>query len=208
MVATSTCYRHVRAQIEDGDLLLFRRPGSLIALATDGCYSHSAMAVWRTRSAAGGAGGVLLCGESREGYGARLVTLSSQVEANPSVIDVYRPDCPLRLRQAAADLMVRQAGHQYSYRGVVQYALLRMGLVNLCLRLARKVQDPQSQPEPGWNDAKFCSEQTTWCYRQAVVATVGDAFLHRLPQRPSQFVTPNDQASCGAFRLVFQGLVL
>src|SRR5436853_27917 len=78
-------YRHVRAQIEDGDLLLFRRPGSLIAEATNGIYSHSAMAVWRSPTCAGQScdGGVLLCGESRERCGARLVTLSSQVLANP-----------------------------------------------------------------------------------------------------------------------------
>jgi hypothetical protein len=205
MVATSTCcYRHVRAQIEDGDLLLFRRPGSVIAIETDGPYSHSAMAVWRNPLACAVGRGVLLCAESREWIGARLVTLSSQVEANPGVIDVYRPSCPRRLRVAAADLMVRQAGHQYNYRGVVRYALLRLGIINLWLRLKRGLSDPESAAEPGWSDPKFCSEQTTWCYRRAA-ETLSLAF-NFFANLPSQFITPNDQAACGQFRIVFRGL--
>lgn len=83
MVASSTRYRTTRGQIEDGDLLLFRRPGSLLSIETDGAHTHSAMAVWR--------GDVLLLAESREWCGARLVTLSSQVRTNPGVIDVYKP---------------------------------------------------------------------------------------------------------------------
>lgn len=204
MVATSTCYRHVRAQIEDGDLLLFRRPGSLIADESDGSHSHSAMAVWRRPNAAPVSGGVLLLGESREWRGVRLVTLSSQVAGNPGVIDVYRPICEPRLKALAADYMVRQAGHAYGYAACWRYSLTRLGLLNRALLAMHLVDRPEEASEPRWMTPKFCSCQTEWCYRQAARELGLNFDPH--PGLPSQFVTPSLQAHSPAFSLVFQGL--
>ena len=64
-----------RAEILDGDLLLFRRR-SLISIAGRGEHSHAAKAAWW--------GGDLFCLEVRELCGGRAVTLASQVRRFPA----------------------------------------------------------------------------------------------------------------------------
>ncbi len=66
--------RDVRKEIEDGDLLLFRRRG-LISIAGRGVHSHAAKVAWW--------GDELICLEVREWIGGRAVTLESQVRRNP-----------------------------------------------------------------------------------------------------------------------------
>lgn len=195
MVAASTCYRLARAQIEDGDLLLFRRTKSVLAESTLGDYSHAAMALWR--------GQVLGLAESREWRGARVVTLSSQVRANPGVIDVYRPRVKHEVAADAADWMFRHAGHEYSYRGIVRYSVHRAVVINLLFRRLGLIKDPLRYREPVFHEPKFCSEQVTWCYRNAARQRFLD--WDPYPRMPSQFVTPND-LSHGPFELVFPGL--
>jgi hypothetical protein len=198
MIPSSTRYGNVRAQIEDGDLLLFRRPDSWLARDTDGVHSHSAMALWR--------GSVLAMGESQERLGARVVTLSSQVAANPGVIDVYKPQCPTLVKRRAADLMFRQAGNRYGYLAGLRYLVTRLLIVNSLLQKLGLLTLPEEAKEPAWDEAKFCSCQTEWCYRCAADELRIPFDPH--PGLPSQFITPNDQAHTPAFVLAFGGLTL
>lgn len=197
-MAAASIYAAVRAQIEDGDLLLFRRPGSVLATDTLGDHSHAAKAMWR--------GNVLALGESREGYGARVVTLSSQVKRNPGVIDVFRPKTGKLLRSAAADLMFRHAGHEYDYRGLIRYAVHRAVIVNLLFQRLKLIKNPSRYPEPTFEQKKFCSCQVIWCYRRAAEKYHAD--FDPVPGLPSQFVTPNDLRHSSSFELVFPGLTI
>ncbi len=195
MVPASTRYRNVRAQIEDGDLLLFRRPKAVLSEATLGDYSHAAMALWR--------GDVLLMAESREWRGARIVTLSSQVRNNPGVIDVFRPRIKHEIAAEAADWMARHAGHEYSYLGIVRYAIHREVIFDLCFQMLGLIKNPQRYREPVFHEPKFCSEQVAWCYRRAAIERHSE--FDPCPRMPSQFITPND-LSRGPFDFMFCGL--
>ena len=68
-------------EIQDADLLLFRRRG-LISIAGRGEHSHAAKAAWWDDD--------LFCLEIREFKGGRAVTLESQVERFDGRIDVYQ----------------------------------------------------------------------------------------------------------------------
>jgi len=122
-------YGDARAQIADGDLLLFRRRG-VISIAGRGVHSHAAKAAWW--------GDDLFCMEIREWYGGRAVTLSSQVRRRPGRIDVFEvnPDrrWPEYDRSAAVQFMRRLAGSEYGYWGVVSAAMLHLPLVRFFRR--------------------------------------------------------------------------
>ena len=119
-------YGDVRDQIQNADLLLFRRRG-LISIAGRGEHSHAAKAAWWEED--------LFCLEIRELVGGRAVTLSSQVKCRPGRIDVYEanPDdrWPEYDRAGAVRLMRRLAGCSYGYGGLTAAALLHLPLVRL-----------------------------------------------------------------------------
>ena len=69
-------YHEAREQIQDGDLLLYRRRGVISAVGR-GEHSHAAKAAWWEHD--------LFCLEVREWYGGRAVTLSSQVRSLSSL---------------------------------------------------------------------------------------------------------------------------
>jgi len=117
-------YAEVRQEIQDADLLLFRRR-DLIAIAGRGLHCHAAKAAWW--------GDDLFCLETRAFSGARAVRLSSQVQRNPGRIDVYEvnPDnrWPEYDRQGAVRFMRRLAGCDYGYRGLFTAAMLHLPVV-------------------------------------------------------------------------------
>ena len=144
------CYRQVRRQIRDADLLLFRRrgvaqvggrggvpgllrlgcligglPSLLIAIAGRGQHSHAAKAAWW--------GEDLFCVEIRGLSGGRAVTLSSQVRRYPGKIDVYQANPKHRWpeydRAGASRYMRRMCGCDYGYRGLAAAALLHLPVV-------------------------------------------------------------------------------
>jgi hypothetical protein len=183
-----TSYRSVRAKIHTGDLLLYRRPESLIARETEGEYSHAAMALWHKC--------VLAVAESREWVGARVVTLSSQVERYDGVIDVFRPRMAEANAQAAAEVMFRQAGHDYGYLQILRASLMHCGL----LRLLGVGPRADQVPEPTFDEPKFCSCQVIWSYRQAG--------FDPCPGLASPLVEPNHLRHSSAFNLLYEGLCL
>jgi len=123
------CYRKVRRQIRDGDLLLVRRRG-LISIAGRGEHTHAAKAAWWGQD--------LFCLEVREWHGGRAVTLSSQVRRWPGRIEVYRANpgnrWPEYDRAGATRFMRRLCGCRYGYLGVLAAALLHLPLVRWFVR--------------------------------------------------------------------------
>lgn len=138
--------QHAKREISDGDLLLFRRRG-LIAKAGRGIHSHAAKAAWW--------GGELFCLEVREWYGGRAVTLESQVERYPGVIDVFQVNPEDRWgpydRIAATDYMRRLAGCDYGYLSVLAAAALHLPLVRWFVR--PDMEDASASRRP-----PFCSQ--------------------------------------------------
>ena len=181
-------YASVRADIHDGDVLLFRGSGlvsTLIRIAGRGHYSHAGMCVW--------ARGVLLCCEVREFHGGRAVTLSSQVRLFPGSIDVYRPvvgDCqsvsfdPHR----AADAMLRKAGTRYGYRAVWQAGLLHLPVIRLW-------QTPDTDDEATSGTPEFCSE--------AVASALRGEGLDPTPNLSDRLTEPNDLGRSAALRYLW-----
>lgn len=187
----TTQYQNVRKQIWIGDLLLFRRK-SAISWASEGPYSHAALATWY--------GDTLLCVESREWHGARVVTLSSQIAKHPGMIDVYRPHLPQPEAIRATELAVRQTGHEYNYRGILWASLLRMPVLRFILEKCGIAIDPTANLNSSWSAPKFCSQLCTWAYRK-----VG---FDPVPGLADSFVTPNHLGHSSSFSLVAGGLVL
>jgi hypothetical protein len=147
--------------IKDADLLLFRRrplslrsPSTIFskAIATSGRsdYTHAAKAVWwRANSPS-----CLLCVEVREFYGGRAITLGSQVDENPGLIDVFAPTvCPgvQYSRFGAAAFMLTFTGQPYGYRSIARAARAYLPL----LRLGFTTDTDDAEVD---HHAVFCSE--------------------------------------------------
>jgi hypothetical protein len=141
-----------KAQIRDGDLLLFRRRG-LIAIAGRGDHSHAAKAAWWP--ALGEKYSELFCLEVREWHGGRAVTLASQVRKYPGRIDVYTANANERWpeydRTRATNFMRRLAGCDYGYAAVLAAAMLHLPVFRLAVRA--EVNDSVIDRRP-----PFCSQ--------------------------------------------------
>lgn len=157
---TKRFYRDVRDSICDSDLLLFRRPkgrfswiSRLITVGGRSQYSHAAKAIWWR--AENSDYDTLLCAEVREWHGGRAVTLSSQIEKFPGLIDVYKPNSGDRWCEydpdGAAAYMLRLAGQPYGYAAVLNAALLHLPPFCFCVSPTFNDDARDGQPE-------FCSE--------------------------------------------------
>lgn len=139
-------YGEVRGEIEDGDLLLFRRR-NLISIAGRGEHTHAAKAAWWD--------GDLFCLEVRELGGGRAVTLSSQVERWPGRIDVYQTNpegrWPEYDRAGASRFMRRLAGCQYGWANLIAVSFLHLPWIRLCIRANTDDQATSRRPP-------FCSQ--------------------------------------------------
>jgi len=121
-------------RIRDGDLLQFRPrrwnlPERLTALAGRGDHCHSALACWWD--------GELMVLESRLA-GIRAVTLASQVERFPGLIDVYRTNYQTLFPEFHVRRMVqamrRKTGRSYALRLLVRTTLSHTLLARLFFR--------------------------------------------------------------------------
>lgn len=119
----------VRAEIQDGDWCLLRRP-SIIARVGRGIHSHAGKALWWDSD--------LFLAEFREWKGGRVVLLDSQVQRHPGRIDIYQTNYashyPDYNRQRASRFMRRLAGREYNYRGIALAALRHLPLVRLVIK--------------------------------------------------------------------------
>lgn len=170
--------------IQDGDLLLFRRKG-LIATAGRGVHSHAGKAVWWD--------GDLYCVEVREWHGGRAVTLASQVKRRPGSIDVYaaNPDRRWREydREEAARYMRRLAGCDYGYASVVQAALLHLPVV-------QNFVSPQTEDAASDNRPPFCSQAC------AMADRIGGG-VDPVPHLADRLTEPSDLARSPFYRYRF-----
>lgn len=187
-------YRGSRDRIDSGDLLLFRNDASVIADESRTPYSHAGIAVWHNR--------VLLCAESRELRGGRIVTLSSQVERFPKRIDVFRPTCNPNISSMAAEWAVRQAGHEYNYAGLIGCTLLHLPILR---RILRYFPDTSDTTLSAWAVPKFCSQLACWSYRSAAQAFQVD--WDPVPNLGDRYCEPGHLALSGSFRRIFTQLV-
>lgn len=107
-------YRDVRDQIQDADLLLFRRrglSGAAIGAAGRSIYSHAGIAARWDQS--------LMLIEMRERFGGRAVRLSTVVAANPGAIDVYEAMVSPWHRAAIVAGMRRYTGTRYGWATIL-----------------------------------------------------------------------------------------
>ncbi len=199
----NTKYRAVRDQIRSGDMLFFK-PTSWYSPT-----GHIGMSAWRRADQH-----TLLCAESREGHGGRLVTLSSQIRKYPGRIDVYTPtdDCPRVLRERAATVCVNWAGRNYAYGHIVAMARRRLVWLQKVCGTTPNLQDLTISP---FDMAKVCSELFVWCYRFAKrelvrqAQLVKDCFWDALVGVADRWAEPIPLAMNNpSFKLLAKGLVL
>jgi hypothetical protein len=206
-MSATTRYHAIRSRIEDGDLLLFRRPESPIARWGRGEVSHAATAAWRH-----GNQSTLLLAESREFAGGRLVTLSSQVRAYPGRIDLYRPTngCPRGVRERAASIACNWAGKPYGWTNVAQATLMHTPILRFLYEgWTSQRLNPTDTRLSNWDEPKHCSQLVTWAYRRAqweMAMQLVD--WDPCPNLSDRFVEPTDLARSAAFRLIAKGLVI
>ena len=200
----TTDYANVRRRIESGDLLV-RRGGGLVGAVGRNPARHVGMAVWRHADQSS-----LQIAESREWYGSRNVSFSSQVRQAPGLWDVYRPrDCPLELRERAATIALNWAGKSYDYPGAVSIWILENPLLaHAAARFGFYRDLTDTEPTP-WDEAKKCSAMWPWAYRWAtrelgLPPSVWDA----VPNLNDRYITPGDLVRSGALALVHRGLVI
>lgn len=165
-------YPSVRAKIQDGDIALMRN-GGIIGLIS-GPYTHAAMCKWM-RDATGKPTTLMLC-ESREFYGGRIVTLSSQIRQYPGRIDLYRPRCTREVADIAAELVARQAGHRYGWKDIGRAAQKRIPIANWFM-----LPDRVSM----WYEPKDCSHTVCWALKAAAAA-------NRNAYDPTPTISPRD----------------
>jgi hypothetical protein len=173
-------YPDVRAQIQDGDVLLFQGTHWLsrfIRWGSGSAYSHAGVALWW---------GPRLMVVQAVGKGVQAVPLSLAVDTYSGQVDWYQPLPEVRagLRM---DLFIAAAldevGKPFAVRGLVRLAwLLWQGRL-------RKHRDPRRPASE-----HFCSQLVSYCYRVAQADLVdGRADAH---------TSPGDLARCG--RLVLR----
>lgn len=193
----TTTYSDVRRLIRTGDNAMFRNGGLIGATQVDP-YTHVGKFVWLRDTR--GKQTVLMISEVKEFLGGRIVTASSQIGKYPGRIDVFRPKCSQECAAKSADLVCRQAGHQYGWRSVGLALMFRMNLVRL---LTNWQPDTTATTPSQWSDPKHCSQTVGWAER---IAGKGEGF-DPCPRRGDRFIEPNDLQR-GYHELMWEGLVL
>lgn len=172
-------YPDVRAQIQDGDVLLFQGTGPLsrfIRWGSGSAYSHAGLALWW---------GPRLMVVQAVGKGVEAVPLSLAVERYSGQVDWFQPLPEVRARMRP-DLFLAAAldevGKPYALRGLVRLAWL------IWNGRLRRYRDPRKPPRE-----RFCSQLVSYCYR------IANADL--VPGRADAHTSPGDLATCGLLTL-------
>lgn len=172
-------YPDVRAQIQDGDVLLFQGThwfSRFIRWGSGSAYSHAGVALWW---------GPRLMVVQAVGKGVEAVPLSVAVDRYSGQVDWYQPLPEVRAR-LRPDLFVTAAldevGKPYAVRGLVRLAWLVWN------GRLRKRRDPKRAARE-----RFCSQLVSYCYRVAQADLV--------PGRADAHTSPADLATCGLLSL-------
>ncbi len=221
-VSNQTDYREARDSLSSGDLMVLNRAG-LIARHSRGRASHVGLLAWREADQRS-----LSVAESREGVGARVVSLSSQVRAFPGAIDIYTPisGCTQLIRERTATTAYNWAGRSYDYPGVLRRGLVHLPLLYELAHVAGYHPDLTDLLPTTWEAPKVCSDLVAWSYRRAKLELHGllpggtlnandedrRTFLAHgwdpCPGLGNRWVEPNDLVRSGSFRLLAKGLVI
>ena len=187
----------VQAQIESGDLLLFRGAGwisRLIGTAGRTNYTHCGKADWWDE--------ILYICEVREFKGGRIVTLGSQVAKYPGRIDVYQANAinnPNYNRQAASLYMRRFAGCAYGWWSVMAATLLHLPFVRFLVHVDYTLESEATDEGPG---------KPPYCSQAVSMADIIGGGVDPVPNLPSRLTEPGDLArsSFYDYRFTLSGL--
>jgi len=178
----------VRHELQEADLLLFRRRGilgRLIATAGRSVYSHAAMlACWETEWFVLEVTGL---------YGGRAVSLQRYVRRVPGRIDVFRTNPNDRFgnfdRHGAVVKMRELLGCEYGYLGLLHAALLHLPVVRLFVRPELNDQTISKRPP-------FCSQAV------AMACRLGGG-IDPVPHLADRLTEPADLARTPFFQYMF-----
>ena len=176
-------YRAVRAQIQDGDVLLFQGThwlSRIIRWGSGSAYSHAGVALWW---------GPRLMVVQAVGKGVEAVPLSVAVDRYSGQVDWLQPPPEVRARLRRELLLsnaLDEVGKPYSRGGLLRLARM------VWQRRLRRYRDPKKGAP-----AYFCSQLVSRCYR------VAEADL--VPGRADAHTSPADLAACG--QLALQGVL-
>ena len=154
--------------IRTGYLGLLRRR-SLISIVGGGPFTHAMLF--------GPVAGVKMVGEVREFHGGRLVTLRSQVQKYPGMIDVYRPRLSDAQLREAWRLMVEMSGCSYNYWAIWQAYILHVFGIRVCIKADYNDGCYSEAFDP--SSPRFCSWAVSTCYR---LGAKNDP-VHNLPDK-------------------------
>jgi hypothetical protein len=193
-----TKYHHCRDLIRDGDLALFRNGGIQSLLAGPSTYTHVGKLFFWVNPWDGER--TLYLAEQREFRGGRIVTLSSQVRRFPGKIDIWRPNCGARVACKSAQMVGRQAGHDYGYGSVWRAFVMKLSLLRLVIGY---MPDTTDETASTWDELKHCSQTVCWAER---VAGRKEGF-NPAPRIGDKWCLPNDLANASHTKM-WEGLVL
>lgn len=167
-------YRVYRRTAKDCDILLWeprRFYGHVVALATDGPFSHVSAAVWWESR--------LMSVGYDEKRGGVAVPLKTEVYQNPGCISVFRVRGKLD-RHNVRNELIDSLGHRYEWGLIVRFGWLAFPVVKLVPRL-RRFAERFVADSPG----AFCSQ-----YIHRAFLKGGEGMY--LCRKSSFETTPND----------------
>lgn len=179
--------RKARPLIQSADLLLFRRPGSLLARGNRGVHSHAAkVSFWNGRP-----DNLLCCVEVREWVGGRVSSLASQVRRFPGLIDVYRIVDWQNYNRDGADYFMRcvALNTRYGWWNVARASLLHLAGFRLFV-------EPNMDDEARDHWPPFCSQAV------AMADRIGGG-VDVVPNLADRLTEPTDLARSAAYRPLF-----
>jgi hypothetical protein len=201
-------YSVARKYISEGDILLFRGNGRIsnwIQWAGKGEYSHVAMASWRAMPGHS----LLECVEFKEWKGGRVVNLSTQVNENNRLIDVYRLSpkvVQLKARRDGNGLLVIPSVLRYNGADATQVMRELTGLPygwKRIWKLARHyIPGLRMLISPSFEDKSANGRLFPVC-STAVAAAIRRVYVDLMPNLSDFEMMPSDLARCRDLHYLF-----
>lgn len=194
-------YEEAEEILQEGDILLFRGKGVisfLIQRYTGGLHSHVALAskcndTW-------------MCVEFREFKGGRSVALKSQVDNNPTSIDVFRPVNSISFQKMNDDKTITNIDKKYTdemahamTQDIISWTGQEYGWKNIFKMFARFVPGArlfqQNINDDDVAKAKVCSTAVTVALRKE--------YMDPVPYLADERVSPADLARSPLLQYLF-----
>ena len=195
--------------LREGDVLLFRGRGlvsAFIRRAGEGCYTHVGVASRYCPKDCRLEDFIWECVEFREWKGGRSVNLERYVNANPGIIDVFRPSSSRNIIDLKSGLPIEQeivfdgykvtsimrkmTGLPYGWRRIRWIAQHKIPFLRLFYSLESVVDDGNKQPI-----YPVCSSAVAYAFSQ-----VNYDLTHH---RADEYMEPSDVARSALLHYVF-----